>query len=95
MNALPNGYVTILQAAEMLLPAMYAGIPNLPIVTSLREHGIDARDGQAMDRPIAELWEAVDTGTLRPMAVGGRPRRVVRLDGDVTKQGPTLRNPRG
>jgi hypothetical protein len=30
MNAvLPIGYVTLLEAAEMLLPAMYAGVPDL------------------------------------------------------------------
>src|SRR4030088_150911 len=33
---LPVGYVTILEAAEMLQPAMYAGAPDLPIVTELR-----------------------------------------------------------
>ena len=32
----PTGYVTILGAAEMLPPAMYAGVPDLPIVTKVR-----------------------------------------------------------
>jgi hypothetical protein len=51
MNAvLPIGYVTPLEAAEMLLPAMYAGVPDLPIVTGLRQQGIDVKDGSAMDR---------------------------------------------
>jgi hypothetical protein len=31
---LPIGYLTILEAAEVLLPAMYAGVPDLPGVTS-------------------------------------------------------------
>jgi len=92
---LPVGYVTILEAAETLLPAMYAGVPDLPIVTSLRQEGIDVRDGPAMDRAVVELWKAVDEGSLRPMAIGGRPRRVERLDAAITKQIPTLRNPRG
>jgi hypothetical protein len=35
---LPTGYVTLLEAAETLLPAMYAGVPDLPIVTSLQAH---------------------------------------------------------
>ena len=33
---LPIGYVTILEAAEMRQPAMYAGVPDLPIVTKVR-----------------------------------------------------------
>jgi hypothetical protein len=92
---LPIGYVTILEAAEMLLPAMYAGVPDLPVVTSLRQKGLDVRDGPAMDRAITELWNAVDAGKLRSMAIGGRPRRVIRLNTAFTKQVPTLRNPRG
>jgi len=38
---LPVGYVTILEAAEMLQPAMYAGVPDLPIITKLRQEGIE------------------------------------------------------
>jgi hypothetical protein len=34
---LPNGYLTILQAAEVLLPALYAGVPDLPGVSQLRK----------------------------------------------------------
>jgi hypothetical protein len=96
MNAvLPIGYMTLLEAAEMLLPAIYAGVPDLPIVTSLRQEGIDVKDGSAMDRAIVELWKAVDKETLRSVAIGGRPRRVVRLDPKFTKAVPTLRSPRG
>jgi hypothetical protein len=79
----------------MLLPTMYAGVPDLPIVTSLRQEGIDVKDGSAMDRAIVELWKAVDKETLRSVAIGGRPRRVVRLDPKFTKAVPTLRSPRG
>ena len=94
-TVLPIGYITILEAAEMLLPAMYAGVPDLPVVTSLGQKGIDVRDGATMDRAIAELWNAVDECSLRPMAIGGRPRRVERLDAAITNQIPTLRSPRG
>jgi hypothetical protein len=92
---LPNGYVTILQAAELLLPAMCAGEPDLPVVTRLRSEGLDVGDGRAKDQAIAEIWKAVDGGTLRAMAIGGRPRRIVRLDPEFTKSIPTLRSPRG
>jgi hypothetical protein len=92
---LPNGYVTILQAAELLLPAMCAGEPDLPVVIRLRSEGLDVGDGQAKDHAIEEIWKAVDGGTLRAMAIGGRPRRIVRLDPEFTKSIPTLRSPRG
>ena len=92
---LPVGYVTILEAAEMLQPAMYAGVPDLPIITKLRQEGIEVNDGPPIDRAVAELWKAVDKGALRSMAIGGRPRRVVRLDAQFTKGVPALRNPRG
>jgi hypothetical protein len=92
---LPNGYLTILQAAELLLPAMYAGEPDIPIVTRLRNEGFDVGDGRAKDQAIAEIWKAVDGGTLRAMAIGGRRRRIVRLDPEFTKGIPTLRSPRG
>jgi hypothetical protein len=92
---LPIGYLTILQAADLLLPAMYAGVPNLPVVRRLRKEGLDVGDGRARDRAIAELWKAVDAGTLRALGIGGRPRRIIRLDSEVTKSVPTLRSPRG
>jgi hypothetical protein len=85
---LPVGYVTILEAAEMLQPAMYAGAPDLPIVTELRQEGIEVNDGPAVDRTISELWKAVDKGAIRSMAIGGRPRQVVRLDAQFTKGVP-------
>jgi hypothetical protein len=82
-------------SATMLLPAMYAGIPDLPIVISLRQEGVDVNDGAAMDRAVVELWKAVDKETLGSVAVGGRPPRVVRLDPKFTRAVPTLRSPRG
>src|SRR5262245_25567810 len=92
---LPNGYLTILQAADVLLPAMYAGVPDLPVVSRLRDEGLDVGDGQARDRAIEEIWKAVDTDRLRTLAIGGRPLRIVRLDPELTKGIPTLRSPRG
>jgi hypothetical protein len=92
---LPNGYVTILEAADLLSRAMYAGVPDLSVVSRLRKAGLNVRDGQARDRAIAEIWKAVDDVRLRTMAIGGRPRRIVRLDPELTKSIPGLRSPRG
>ena len=79
----------------MLQPSMFAGIPDQAAVTKLRQIGVNARDGLATDRAIAEIWNAVDSGAVRAMLVGGRPRRIVRLDPAITKQIPILRSPRG
>ena len=94
-TVLPNGYLTILQAAEMLSGTMYAGVPDLPIVRQLRKRALDVKDGRAMDRANAELWKAVDARELRALAIGGRPRRILRLDPELTNMIPTLRSPRG
>jgi hypothetical protein len=94
-TVLPNGYLTMLQAAEVLATAMHSGLVDLPIVSQLRKEGLDVRDGRAMDRAIAEIWKAVDGGTLRALAIGGRPRRVVRLSPELTKSVPHLRSSRG
>jgi hypothetical protein len=93
--ALPNGYVSILEAADMLMPAMYAGVPDSSAVTRVRQEGLDVMDGSARDTAIAEIWNAVDEGKLRPMAIGGQPRRVERLSAASTRQIPMLRSPRG
>jgi hypothetical protein len=92
---LPNGYVTILEAADLLSRAMYAGVPDLSVVSRLRKAGLNVRDGQARDPAIAEIWKAVDDVGLRTLAIGGRPRRIVRLDPELTKSIPGLRSPRG
>jgi hypothetical protein len=92
---LPNGYVTILEAADLLSRALYAGVPDLPVVSRLHKEGLNVRDGQARDRAIAEIWKAADEDRLRAVAIGGRPRRIIRLDPELTKGIPGLRSPRG
>jgi hypothetical protein len=94
-TVLPIGYVTLLEAADMLQKSMHVGIPDLPIVVKLREQALDVNDGPARDRAIAELWNGVDRGTVRLVAVGGRPRRIVGLDAQFTKGVPGLRSPCG
>ena len=94
-DALPLGYVTLLQAAEMLQPSMFGGTPDKPSVVRLRQMGVNVSDGMATDRAIAEIWKAVDSCTVRPMVIGGRRRRIIRLTAAITKQIPSLRSPRG
>jgi hypothetical protein len=92
---LPNGYVTILEAADLLARALYAGVPDLSVVSQLRKKGLNVRDGQARHQAISEIWKAVDDDRVRAMAVGGRPPVTLRLDPEITKSVPGLRNPRG
>jgi hypothetical protein len=94
-DALPLGYVTLLQAAEMLQPSMFGGTPDQPSVVRLRQMGENVGDGMATDRAIAEIWKAVDSRTVRPMVIGGPRARIIRLTPAITKQIPNLRSPRG
>jgi hypothetical protein len=86
--SLPPGYVSILEAADVLEQSLFAGLPDRPIVLKHRQAGLAVGDGAARDQPIAEIWNAVDARILGAMAVGGRPRRLVRLDPDLTQQIP-------
>jgi hypothetical protein len=95
LTVLPAGYVTILQASDILEQFLFAGLPEKPIVLKHRQAGLDLGDRAARDQAIAELWKAVDAQTLRAMAVGGNPRRILRLDPAFTRQVPLLRSPRG
>jgi hypothetical protein len=70
-DVLPIGYVTLLQAAEMLQASMFGGVPDQEAVKSLRRTGVNVRDGLATDRAIDEIWKAVDAGSVRAMVVGG------------------------
>jgi hypothetical protein len=88
---LPNGFLTILQAADALLPAIYGGMPDNPLVTQLRDQGLDVGDGLARTRAMEKIWEAVDSGRLTAFAIGGR--MTIRLTD--TNGMPTLHSPRG
>src|SRR5258705_7828318 len=94
-TVLPIGYVTLLEAAEMLQPAMHAGIPDSSRVAELRQKGLEVSDGAARDRAIAELWKAVGKDSLRSWAIGGGPPRRFRR-GPPFPRGrvPLLRSPR-
>jgi hypothetical protein len=94
-DVVPIGYVTILQAADMLEAAMFAGSPDAPAVTQLRETGVDVGEGAARNRTLDEIWKAVDEGTLQPCATGGKSRKIMKLSAAITKQIPILRSPAG
>jgi len=92
MSALPNGYVSLREAEALLEKVLFAGLPERPEILKVRaEHGMNIGDGRARRQAIAHVWAAVDRGDLRLMAVGGHPRRLVRLTPGMTEEIPLLR----
>jgi hypothetical protein len=94
-GALPIGFLSIREAADVVAESMFIGVPDRPLVAKSRQMNLDVDDGTAINDAVAELWKAVDAWRLRPVAVGGRPRRIVRLDPTLTAAIPGLRSPRG
>ena len=95
MPVLPNGFLTILEAADRLSQTMHSGTADAPAVTRLREEGFDVADREARPLAIEKIWIAVDRGDLRALAIGGRPRRIIKLDPAFTRSVPALRSARG
>jgi hypothetical protein len=89
---LPPGYVSILHPADILEQSLFAGLPDNPI-SDVSPSGACPRRWSSTRSSHCELWKAVDAEKLRAMAVGERPRRMVRLDPSLTKQIPWLRSP--
>jgi hypothetical protein len=96
MNRLvPDGFLTIRQAAEKLAVAMYSGISDRSIVKDLRELGIDVADGDANDEAFDEIWVAVDGGKIQTFVVGRGRVEDLKLSARMSKSIPGLRHPRG
>jgi hypothetical protein len=95
-SILPIGYVTLGEAAQAVEHVLFAGEPDRLEVIQARvvlEH--DVGDGAASAKAIAAIWEAVDEGALRLVAIGGRPRKIIKLDPDFTRGVPLLRRVQG
>jgi hypothetical protein len=93
---IPDGFLTIRQAAEQLAVAMYSGVPDRPIVKQLREKsGFDVADGQAIEDANSKIWAAVDRRTLQTFAVGAKHQTPLKLSAAMSKEIPGLRSSRG
>jgi hypothetical protein len=90
----PTGYLSRLEAVDVIVRALVAGTPDQPHVTKLREEGIDAADGAAIDGANAELWRGVDRGNVEVIACGANGQRF-RLEGSLTEEVLFLRSSRG
>jgi hypothetical protein len=90
----PMGHLSRLEAVDVIARSLVAGTLDQPHVIKLREDGIDAADGGAIDAANAELWRGVDRGKIEVSACGANGQRF-RMDVGLTEQVPFLRNPRG
>jgi hypothetical protein len=88
----PNGFLTFRQAAAKIEDALFAGTPDQAAVVKARSQmGADIGDRDANRAAIDELWKSVDAAAVRPVVIGGAPRRVVKLDPALTRAIPFLR----
>jgi hypothetical protein len=90
----PMGYLSRREAVDVIVHTLFAGTPDQPHVIRLREQGIDAADGVAIDEANAGLWRGVDEGKVEAFAVGPNGQ-LLRIEGSLTEQVPWLRDPRG
>ena len=90
----PLGYLSHREAVDVIVRSLFAGTSDQPHVIKLREQGIDAADGSAIDGANAELWRGIDEGKLDAFAIGANGQ-LLRIEGSLTEQVPWLRNPRG
>lgn len=89
---LPDGLVAFRDASATVAHALFSGEPERLEVIQLRiSLGHHVGDGVASSKANAAIWRAVDDGSLRLVAVGGRPRRTIELDPDFTQGIPLLR----
>jgi hypothetical protein len=90
----PIGYVSRLEAVDIIVRSLFAGTPDEPHVIKLREQGIHAADRAANDEANAGLWRGVDLGKVEVFAIGPNGQ-LLRIEGSLTKEVPWLCNPRG
>jgi hypothetical protein len=89
----PMGYLSRLEAVVVIARSLFAGMPDQPHVTKLREEGIDAADGAASDKANAELWRGVDESRVEVFACGPNGQ-LLHMEGSLSEQVLFLRNPR-
>src|SRR5882757_9451772 len=92
---IPDGFLTIRQAAERLVVALYSGVPDRSVVKKVRELGLDVADGAALDHAVSEIWAAVDRRKLNLFLVGARRDAPLKFSAEMSKGIPLLRSPRG
>jgi hypothetical protein len=94
-HLIPDGFLSIHQAAETLATAMYSGVPDRQLVAKRRQEGYDSYDGVAMDDAVSELWKGYDEGKVQGLLIGPRQPVPIKLPSDLAQGIPALRSSRG
>jgi hypothetical protein len=92
---IPDGFLSILQAAQTLATAMYSGVADQPRVAELKASGFDVFDGAARDDAIYELWKGYDDEKVETFLIGATQQIPLKLPNDMSNGIPGLRSPRG
>jgi hypothetical protein len=92
---IPDGFLSILQAAQTLATAMYSGVADRPRVAELKASGFDVIDGAAHDDAVSELWKGYDDGKVEAFLIGAAQQTPLKLPSDMSNGIPGLRSPRG
>lgn len=94
-NLIPEGFLTVRNAAERIASALYSGQPDRPIVTQFRDQGLDVADGEAIENAISKIWSAVDRNKVHALVFNAARPEPISLPSSLSKGIPLLRSPRG
>jgi hypothetical protein len=92
---IPNGFLTIRQAADRFAVALYSGTADRPTIEQQRKSGFDVADGAAIEDAISKIWTAVDRGKLQAFVIGPGRRSPLKLSARMSAGIPLLRSPKG
>jgi hypothetical protein len=93
MQVLPEGFLSLHEAAEIVEHALFAGKLESEAVRKLRASGLDVREREARAVSIQVLWKGVDEKRLNAFALLGA--KIAQLKSEQTQGIPMLRNSSG
>jgi hypothetical protein len=94
-HLIPDGFLTLKQAANKLAVALFAGVPDRSVIEQHKKSGFDVADGAAVEQAISEIWAALDRGKLGAFVVGPRHPSPLRISARMSEGIPLLRSLRG
>ena len=92
-NLMPEGFLTVRNAAEKIASALFAGEPDRSSVTQHRAQGFDVADGEAIDDATSKIWSAVDRNKLDALIFNPERPEPIKLPASLSKTIPVLRSP--
>jgi hypothetical protein len=77
---IPDGFLTIRDAAEKVAAAMYAGVPDRSSVMQFREQGFDVADGAAIDDATKTIASKLAAKIGEPAVAAKDGSKITRAD---------------